>query len=240
MLHDMGKVALDAVLPKSFSKVVEAADLLRGNIADLERTVIGLDHMVVGKRLAEKWQLPATIRDCIWLHGQLPQALPATVKNPRMVNLTTLADLLVREQHLGYSGNYVFAMARQVPADAVGIGNEQVEAVMQKLVATSTPSRRPGAGQASTSELYQHALARANKELGESACSFPATISYGSGEILRYLVFRRAARRGAPVVLHAIGQTAVSTLDVTNARFLAAARTRLCGSRARRWQWRCV
>ena len=60
------------MLPKSFDRVVEAADLLRGNIADLERTIIGLDHMVVGKRLAERWQLPATIRDCIWLHGQLP------------------------------------------------------------------------------------------------------------------------------------------------------------------------
>ena len=39
--------------------MVEAAELLRGNIADVERQVIGLDHMVVGKRLAERWQLPA-------------------------------------------------------------------------------------------------------------------------------------------------------------------------------------
>ena len=60
LLHDLGKVALDAVLPKSFGRVVEAAEMLRGNIADLERTVIGLDHMVVGKRLAERWNLPAT------------------------------------------------------------------------------------------------------------------------------------------------------------------------------------
>src|SRR5688572_9070961 len=102
LLHDLGKIALDAVLPKSFSRVIEAADLLRGNIADVERTIIGLDHMVAGKRLAERWQLPAAIRDCVWLHGQHPQALPATVKSPRLINLVTLADLLVREQHLGY------------------------------------------------------------------------------------------------------------------------------------------
>src|SRR5579885_3091011 len=90
LLHDLGKIALETILPKSFSRVVEAADLLRGNIADVERTVIGLDHMVVGKRMAEKWQLPAVIRDVVWLHGQHPQALPATVTNPRMVNLVTL------------------------------------------------------------------------------------------------------------------------------------------------------
>src|SRR5271166_1938799 len=86
LLHDIGKVALDAILPKSFSRVVEASDLLRGNIADLERTVIGLDHMVVGKRLAERWNLPGVIRECIWLHGQLPQALPGKVEQPRMIN----------------------------------------------------------------------------------------------------------------------------------------------------------
>ena len=93
--------------------VPEAVDLLRGNFADVERRVIGLDHMVVGKRLAERWQLPSTIRDCIWLHGQLPAALPATVKNPQLVNLITLADTLVREQHLGYSGNYSFSVPIQ-------------------------------------------------------------------------------------------------------------------------------
>ena len=101
LLHDIGKVALDTILPKSFARVVEAAELLRGNIADVERSVIGLDHMVVGKRLAEKWNLPQVMRETIWLHGQFPEALPATVKYPRMVNLITLADLLVREQHLG-------------------------------------------------------------------------------------------------------------------------------------------
>ena len=59
LLHDLGKVALDAVLPKSFDRVVEAADLLRGNIADLEQSVIGLDHMVVGKRWPSAGSCPA-------------------------------------------------------------------------------------------------------------------------------------------------------------------------------------
>src|SRR5207237_8639109 len=120
LLHDLGKVALDTILPKSFNRVVEGADLLRGNIADLERNIIGLDHLVVGKRLAERWKLPANIRDAIWLHGQLPQALPNTVRSPNLVNLITLADLLVREQHLGYSGNYTFS-ARSVLMDALGL-----------------------------------------------------------------------------------------------------------------------
>src|SRR5688500_2836519 len=134
LLHDLGKVALDAVLPKSFSRVVEAADLLRGNVADVERTVIGIDHMVAGKRLAERWKLPAAIRDCIWLHGQSPDALPATVSDPLLVNLVTLADQLVREQHLGYSGNYAFAVNRQTLLDALGLTADNVDAILQRLI----------------------------------------------------------------------------------------------------------
>jgi putative nucleotidyltransferase with HDIG domain len=223
LLHDVGKVALDAMLPKSFGRVVEAADLLRGNIADLERTIVGLDHMVVGKRLAEKWRLPATLRDCIWLHGQLPQALPATVKNPRMVNLITLADLLVREQHLGYSGNYVFPIARHVVADAVGLAPEQVEAVLQKLVGHIEPRARSlGLGQASSSELYHQALSQANKELGRVSGQLAAKnrkLQVRAKFFDALAGFQAELRPDAPpqVVLQAIGQTAVGALDVSSA-----------------------
>ena len=76
LLHDVGKAALDAALPKSFARVVEGVDLLRGNIADVERTVIGVDHMTAGRRLCEKWRLPDTVSDVAWLHGQPPPPCP--------------------------------------------------------------------------------------------------------------------------------------------------------------------
>ena len=162
LLHDLGKIALDAVLPKSFSRVVEAADLLRGNIADIERNVIGLDHMVVGKRLAERWHLPQLIRDCIWLHGQDPRALPASVKNPRLVNLITLADQIVREQHLGYSGNYTFTLSRETLIEAAGLTPQIVESAIKKLVGRIEPRAKSlGLGTTSTTELFQQALAQA-------------------------------------------------------------------------------
>lgn len=222
LLHDLGKVALDSMLPKSFGRVVEASDLLRGNIADLERQVIGIDHMVVGKRLAEKWNLPASIRDCIWLHGQLPQALPATVRNPRLVNLVTLADLLVREQHLGYSGNYSFTMTRQLLADAIGLTAEHVEQAIVGLVDRIEPRAKTlGLGQASSSELYQQALSQANKELGRVSGQLAAknrklAIRARFFDALSH--FHAELRPDAPpsAVMQAIGQTAAGVLDVTS------------------------
>ncbi len=220
LLHDLGKVALDAVLPKSFSRVVEAADLLRGDIADVERTVIGLDHMVVGKRLAERWQLPQPIRDCIWLHGQLPQALPSSVRNPRLVNLITLADLLVREQHLGYSGNYSFTVSRQPLIDAVGLEPGAVEETLLQLVEGVEPRARAlGLGAGSTSELYQQALARANRELGRVSgqlASKNRRLSIRAKFFDALSGFQGELRpdAGPQAVLQAVGQTAVGVLGV--------------------------
>ena len=208
------------MLPKSFSRVVEAADLLRGNIADVERTVIGVDHMVVGKRLAERWQLPATVRDCIWLHGQLPQALPATVRNPRLVNLITLADLLVREQHLGYSGNYVFPTSRKALISAVGVSETRVDQLMQKLVEQIEPRAAAlGLGQASTTELYHKALAQANRELGRVTDQLSVKnrrLAIRAKFFDALSGFQAELHPDAPpqVVLQAIAQTAVGVLDV--------------------------
>ncbi len=222
LLHDIGKVALDAMLPKSFSRVVEAAELLRGDIADIERSVIGIDHMVVGKRLCERWGLPATVHDCAWLHGQMPQALPSTVKNAAIVNLVTLADLLVRQQHIGFSGNYTFSVPMQALTESLGLSREQVDAALANLVSHIEPRAKAlGLGQASASDLYLQALAQANRELGKVSTQLAAKnrkLATRAKYFDALSQFQSELRPEAPVnsVLEAIGQTAARTLDVTS------------------------
>ncbi len=222
LLHDIGKIALETILPKSFARVVEAADLLRGNIADVERTVIGLDHMVVGKRLAERWNLPQSIRESIWLHGQLPEALPSKVKYPRLINLVTLADLIVREQHLGYSGNYAFPISKDRLVEAIGLPQDVVASTILKLVERiETRAKSLELGQASTQELYQQALERANQELGRVSGQLAAKnrrLAMRAKFFDALSAFQSELRPDSPpdVVLQAIGQTAVGVLSVTS------------------------
>jgi putative nucleotidyltransferase with HDIG domain len=221
LLHDLGKIALDAVLPKSYARVVEAADLMRGNIADVERSVIGLDHMVVGKRLAERWRLPAVIRDCLWLHGQHPKALPPTVRHPRMVCLVALADDLVREQHLGYSGNYTFTRSRAELMEGAGVTPAAVAEAMRQLVDQIPPRAAAlGLGQASASELYQKALAQANRELGRAAGQLAnrnrrLAVRAQFFDALSGFQAELRPDAEATVVLRAIAQTAVGVLGTS-------------------------
>ena len=131
--HDLGKLALAAAFPRAFGRVVEAAELVRGDFAEAERRVIGLDHHLAGKRVAERWGLLASVRNCAWLHGQHPSAIPLEVVNPRLVSLVTLADQIARAGRAGYSGNYGGFVPRGVLYDALGIGEEQVSRAVEGL-----------------------------------------------------------------------------------------------------------
>jgi len=83
------------------------------------------------------------------------------------VNIVTLADLLVRELHLGYSGNYAFTVPKQALNGGRGRQRQQVSDAILRLVDHIEPRAKAlGLGQATTGELYQQALAQANKELG--------------------------------------------------------------------------
>jgi putative nucleotidyltransferase with HDIG domain len=230
LLHDIGKVALDAMLPKSFNRVVEGADLLRGNIADLERTMIGLDHLTVGKRLCERWKLPEPIRDAAWLHGQLPDALPSTTRFSKLVHLVSLADLLVRRQHLGYSGNYV--LCSPAPwVEALGIRPAQVDDVVRRLVGQIEPRAVAlGLGQAGAEDLYRVALGQANKELGrigDQLANKNRRLLARSKFFDALTLFQSelSADASPGTVLRAIGPAAINVLGIRNVAVFSLAPT---------------
>jgi signal transduction histidine kinase len=152
----------------------------------------------------------------------LPTALPSGVRKPRLVNLVTLADVLVREQHLGFSGNFAFTLGRQTLIDAVGLPPGAVERVLQKLVAAIEPRAKAlGLGTASTGDLYQQALAQANRELGRMSgqlASKNRRLAVRAKFFDALSHFQSELRPDAPpqAVLQAIGQTAVGIMGTSS------------------------
>jgi putative nucleotidyltransferase with HDIG domain len=220
LLHDIGKVAIDAALPKSFARVVDAAEMLRADIADVERNVIGMDHMVIGKRLAERWMLPAVLRDAIWLHNQSPEALPPNLKNPRLVNIVTLADAAARHAHIGYSGNYSHSISTAALLEAVGLTPAQLDSVQSGLVTRLEPRAKAlGLGEASSDDIYRQALVRANAELTRVTDQL-ATKNRKLGVRAKFFEtlasFHDELRPDSPpsAVLYAIAQTATGAIDL--------------------------
>lgn len=100
LLHDIGKLALDAVFPESFGQVLAHRDKHDCLLRDAEAAVLGFDHTEVGARVARHWKLPAGIAEAIEKH-HMPDVGPASL----LVDLVHVADVLARGLDIGSGGD---------------------------------------------------------------------------------------------------------------------------------------
>ena len=217
LLHDVGKLALDTVLPQSFARCVELADLNQSNIAEVERRVVGIDHHTAGKRIAEQWRLPHRLQDCIWLHGSSFDTLPK-LEHRRLVGLVTLADLIARRLHLGYSGNHRFQLDRDELIRQLGLDVDAVDRAVAELPALiAERGRALGIQDLPSQELLLQSIQQANAALGRlnAATTHKARFAHQQQKILEAIGrFHATATPGRSVqdVLDAVVESAIGLL----------------------------
>ena len=134
--------------------------------------------------------------------------------------LLQVADTVAREQHLGFSGNYTFAVPRQELMQAAGLDAEALARAIAGLV-SRIESRAVAIGldRAGAGELYQQAMAQANRELGRMSSTLAASnrrLAVRAKFFDALSGFQGELRPDAPpqTVLEAIAQTAVGVLGV--------------------------
>ncbi|MDD5326652.1 MAG: HDOD domain-containing protein [Phycisphaerae bacterium] len=106
LLHDIGKLALDETMPRSFAAIIEQANSQQASTITLEQKHLGLDHTIIGKRLAEKWHLPDEIALAIWLHHSDINLISQTIPEAKIAQVVQLADLIARQCNIGLSGSF--------------------------------------------------------------------------------------------------------------------------------------
>lgn len=167
LLHDLGKVALDAVFPKAYGRAAARAHDLRSEIADCERALLGVDHTVAGRHVARRWGLPRYLQDAIWLHHVSADTLPRQATAPVLIALVQLANTFVREQRIGHSGNYALHEPSTRLAEQLGLGEADLEAIAPEVVGeVAQYAALLGLDQETPEGLYLKSLAGANAELG--------------------------------------------------------------------------
>jgi HD-like signal output (HDOD) protein len=68
LLHDIGKIPLNAVLSKQYMVTVSAADRERKPLTLAEENVFGMNHCEAGEMIADAWKLDGAIGDAIKYH----------------------------------------------------------------------------------------------------------------------------------------------------------------------------
>lgn len=166
LLHDIGKIGLDACMPKSYGRAVEQARREHLCICDAERDVFGFDHTVAGRRLVKQWGLPQAVTDCVWMHHQDCGVLPLTEDRRALVSIVHAADNLVRREQIGFSG-YRHLSRLSEDADALNLTIEQLKKIMERLPERMAPLVDfLGLGEEVKETMPAKALVEANQELG--------------------------------------------------------------------------
>lgn len=97
LLHDLGKVALDAFRPREYTQVLESLEHRRASFAALEGELLRCDHAFVGENLLAYWELPEFLVMGVGRHH-----LPWTAgPHEPLARLAMLADLVSYQLGLG-------------------------------------------------------------------------------------------------------------------------------------------
>ncbi len=101
LMHDIGKLFLDQYFPDQYAIAMKLAGAAKISIWEAEKTALGVGHALVGKRIAEKWNLPPSLTAMITLHHQ-----PAYAKEYFEITATIqAADRVARRLALGSGGD---------------------------------------------------------------------------------------------------------------------------------------
>lgn len=166
LLHDLGKVALDALLPRSYERVVAISRERQMNVAEVERRILGIDHHTVGKRLAEHWGLPHALQDVMWLHNQPAHLLPDVHHRP-LIAMVTIADAHVRRMHIGSSGNGVVPPELSALCDQFGLSWRKIRETESELIdRVARRCAHLGLDEVTPGAIMLESIARANGHLG--------------------------------------------------------------------------
>lgn len=114
LLHDIGKLILYKLEPERYLECLEMARDEKVYSYQIEAREIGVDHMQVGRWIAEKWQLPNALIAAMGHHH-----FPEQVEEPDLRNaaaLVQLSDLVCNLQMLGFGTDYV----RSIPREEAG------------------------------------------------------------------------------------------------------------------------
>ncbi len=136
LLHDVGKLALDEAMPKSFERIVEEARTTNAASRAIEQKYLGVDHAIIGKRLAQRLGLAPDVILGIWLHHSNTQAVSQALPEARIARVVRLADCIAREAEIGESGSYDTPTAPQELAESLGITAEQLAQIEAQLAET--------------------------------------------------------------------------------------------------------
>jgi putative nucleotidyltransferase with HDIG domain len=102
LLHDIGKIPLNAVFAEEYVTAVSVSDRERISLYVAEERILGVDHMLAGAMIADAWKLEGTVGDAIAHHHNY---LEYSGPHKDVLFSVVLANRFASAMEIGFSGN---------------------------------------------------------------------------------------------------------------------------------------
>ena len=130
IIHDMGKMIMDALYTDFYTEVLHQVEKDNVSIFVAEEDVIGLNHSQIGKELCESWSLPAELIDAVACHHH-----PRSAENDsEIASLIQIADSIARKLEVGSGGDPTVPDLHPAALKRLNITQEQLDTWEPEIV----------------------------------------------------------------------------------------------------------
>jgi putative nucleotidyltransferase with HDIG domain len=103
LLHDIGKIPLNAVLSKEYLEIIGRADAEKAALFTEENKALNLNHSLAGTMIADAWKLQGPVADVIRYHHNINEY---TGEYKNVINIVIAANYFACLNAIGFSGDH--------------------------------------------------------------------------------------------------------------------------------------
>jgi len=130
LLHDIGKIPMNAVLSSEYSCVISEADKNKKSLIVAENDILGIDHCAAGVMIIKEWKLEGPVADVILYHHD---PLAYSGENSNYINIIALANYFSSIYDIGFAGDRCNSKPEQEIWEATGINEDIFEELKENV-----------------------------------------------------------------------------------------------------------
>ncbi|MCC6444589.1 MAG: HDOD domain-containing protein [Armatimonadetes bacterium] len=137
LIHDVGKIILNVYVEDQFAAILQMSSQRGVPFMVAEQVVLGYDHAEVGAKVAEKWNLPKDLIQCIRFHhtpGSTDPIQPLSA-------IVHVADIICMTMGIGVGGDGLLYPLEPAALQLLGLQQSQLEEIISSFIETISQAR---------------------------------------------------------------------------------------------------
>ncbi|MCL2271683.1 MAG: HDOD domain-containing protein [Treponema sp.] len=130
LLHDIGKIALNAVLSEDYMLTVASADREHKQIYTLENDSLGINHCDAGIMISNAWKLDSPVSDVILWHHSVKEYYGEFL---HILYNVAVADYFSIIYEIGFAGSRYPVKPEKNVWEAIGVNDNSFEEIKDKV-----------------------------------------------------------------------------------------------------------